>query len=291
MRHSSPSVSPLRPADARARHQRGATPSAKEVPTGPMGVMTHPARTTAHADDRLARPIGRALGAAFAAAQRMRHPRPLHPRGVVLSGEVRWLPDAAPAGIPWIDETPAAPVAVVGRVSRSLGLPAPLPDVIGLALRLAADGRAADIEFASSGWHVPARFGLIPHVRPERARFGTLLPYRARRGSVLLVARTLSGRPPATDPRALATSDPTQGWTLTLGHATLLGPWHPFARVDLHLDRDQDDRELRFDAGRHPLPGAGIAPWVRALREPSYRRVQGGAGVRMPRADAPASLR
>ncbi|MFF0909391.1 hypothetical protein ACFWZW_01730 [Microbacterium enclense] len=231
-----------------------------------------------------ARGLGELLGAAFQVLQRARHPRPLHPRGAILSGELRGIPDAAPAGIRWIDDAPSGPVPVIARVSRSLGLPAPLPDVAGLALRFEADGRPADVELASTGWHVPARFALLPVRRVERARFGTLLPYRGERGAVLLGARTLSGRPPATDPRELAQADPAAGWTLTLGHARAFGPWHPFARLTLRLDPDQDDRGLRFDAVRRPLPGAGVYDAVRAVRQPSYVRVQPADGpVRLPR--------
>lgn len=225
---------------------------------------------------------------AFGVAERLRHPRPIHSRGVVLSGEMRWIPDAAPSGIAFVDDAPRGPVRVVARVSRSLGLPAPLPDVIGLALRVDTaawdpDGEGvADIELASTGWNVPGRFMLLPHRRPERARLGTLLPYRGRRGAVVLIARTRSGRPPASDPRELPRHEGAV-WALTLAHAAPAGRWHPFAVVELRLDADPDDRGLRFDAVRRPSPGARVHAWVRALRQPSYVRVQEAADdVRRP---------
>jgi len=52
---------------------------------------------------------------------------------------------------------------------------------------------------------------------------------------------------------------------------------------------------VRFDPVAHPVPGAGTYPWVRALRQPSYRLVQRrarphpgavGPGPRPGRADA-----
>ncbi|SDP06475.1 hypothetical protein SAMN04487788_1898 [Microbacterium testaceum StLB037] len=231
----------------------------------------------------VARAFGAVLSGAFAVGRRLRHPRPIHPRGAVLSGHVRWIPDAEPSGIAWIDRTPDGPVPVVARVSRSIGLPAPLPDIVGLALRVEADGEPADIELASTGWTVPARFALRAHRRVERARFGTLFPYRGTRGPVLVGARTRRGRPAATDPRELRAAD-ERTWSLTLGHATALGAWHPFAVVDLRLDDDQDDTGLRFDAVRHPLPGSHAYAWVRAARQPSYARVQPAhPEVRMPR--------
>ncbi|MGC0369623.1 hypothetical protein [Microbacterium sp. SLBN-111] len=228
--------------------------------------------------------IGAALGRAFAVAQRVRHPRPIHRRGVVLRGELRRIPDATPAGIAWIDDASADASPVVVRVSRSVGLPSPLPDILGLALRVVD----ADIELASTGWGVPGRFALVPRRRAERASFGILLPYRGDRGPVLLGARTVSGRPPATDPRALTGPDVGAVWTLELSHATAWGPWHPFAVIELRLDPDPDDRGLRFDAVRRPLPGARTYAWVRAARQPSYLRVQHDAPPPRAAANAPA---
>lgn len=237
----------------------------------------------------LARTVGNTLAAVSALGQRLRHPRPIHPRGVVLSGHLRWIPDAEPAGLAFVDDAPTRPVPVVARLSRSLGLPAPLPDVIGLAVRFEVAGRPADIEFASTGWNVPLRFALLAHRRAERARLGILLPYRGDRGPVLLIARTRSGQPPATDPRELPTRD-TAPWVLTLGHATAGGPWHPFAVLEVRLDPDQADEGLRFDAVRHPVPGARTYAWVRAARQPSYVRVQpDDAPIRMPATPQPAA--
>jgi hypothetical protein len=201
----------------------------------------------------------------------------------VLRGEIRWIPDATPAGLSWIDDAPTEARPVVARVSRSIGLPAPLPDILGLALRV----DDADIEFASTGWLVPGRFALLPRRRAERATFGILLPYRGTRGPVLLGARTLWGRPPATDPRALQGPDMSPDvWRLGLFHATPGGPWHPFGLLELRLAPDQDDRALRFDAVRRPLPGARTYAWVRSIRQPSYLRVQGAAPPPAPGAGA-----
>lgn len=275
------------------RRQTGAATPSLVAQRGRWGERMRPATgIPSFARSPLARPVGGLLEGAFAIARRLRHPRPIHSRGVVLSGELRWIPDAAAAGIPFVDAAPTTPAPVVARVSRSLGLPSPLPDIVGLALRVDTtpwDGRtgsAADIELASTGWNVPARFALLAHRRVERARLGTLLPYRGERGPVLLVARTRSGRPAATDPREIPEADDAP-WVLTIGHATPLGPWHPFAVLELRLDADQDDRGLRFDAVRRPVPGSRAYAWVRAVRQPSYVRVQSpDTAVRMPRPSA-----
>jgi hypothetical protein len=63
-------------------------------------------------------------------------------------------------------------------------------------------------------------------------------------------------------------------WRLRLYWATPLGAWHAFAELELQRTPGPVDRLLRFDAVRHPLPGARHYRWVEALRQPSYELVQ-----------------
>lgn len=178
------------------------------------------------------------------------------------------------AGIAWIDE-PSTPVSVRARLSRSVGLPSPLPDVIGLALRIDTSAGPADLELASTGTRVLGRFALVPRRRPSSARLGALLPYRGTRGAVLISASTHSPERLPADLSRLGRTLGETPWHLTLSFATPTGPWRRFAELTLRVDPDQDDTELRFDAVRRPLPGAGAYRWVRVLREPSYLFVQG----------------
>ncbi|GLJ80813.1 hypothetical protein [Microbacterium imperiale] len=219
--------------------------------------------------------IGSGLRAIFGAMLLVRRPRPIHPRGRMLAGTVRWVGERRRTGIDWIDSPPpSGEMPVTARVSRSIGLPDALPDILGLALRVQIDGGAAggaadgtaDIEFASTGRAFPLRFALLPVRRAERARYGILLPYRGRRGPVLLSAKTLDGSP--TD----------AAWRLVLAAATPLGRWQPFALVRLQPLPEQTPQP-RFDAGTRVLPGARMYPWVRALRQPSYDVVQRESAV------------
>lgn len=221
----------------------------------------------------LTRFAGLVLRAGFALILLVRRPRPIHSRGVVLEGEIRWMPRAHDAGIPWIDQVPGTVARTTARVSRSIGLPAPLPDVIGLALRVGESDAPADLELASTGVGVPGRFLLFPHRSPVRATLSTLLPYRGSRGPVLIAARTVAASV-ARGSAGISSSQPPDPWTLRLYAAVPTGRWHPFAEVTLRLADDQDDTALRFDAVRHPLPGAGTYEWTRLLRQPSYRLVQ-----------------
>src|SRR5688572_13914175 len=82
---------------------------------------------------------GRMVGVALGALARLRHGKPMHPRGAVFaavlersgSGNGAW-------GVPWLDS--ASSEAAVVRLSRGAGLPAALPDLLGLAIRLPSAG-------------------------------------------------------------------------------------------------------------------------------------------------------
>ncbi|MFE7845851.1 hypothetical protein ACFUTX_11745 [Microbacterium sp. NPDC057407] len=247
--------------------------------------------------------LGVVFRGVFAVLQLFRHPRPIHSRGLVLIGEVRRTRAAVPSGIAWIDgldtatadgagiphsDIPGDSLAVRARVSRSVGLPSWLPDVIGLALRVDIGGTPADIELSSSGTGVPGRFLLAPRWSAAGGTFNTLLPYRGSRGPVLVSARSVEPDTLPANLAALRRELAARPWRVTLAFATPAGPWHPFADVILRAAPDQDDTDLRFDAVRRSLPGAGWYRWIRVLRQPSYRLVQDGAtGVRRRRSGPP----
>jgi len=220
--------------------------------------------------------VGRVLRGFFALILLVRRPRPIHARGLLLSGLVVWRdrPLVVRSGIPWIDDPPArGSQQVTARLSRSVGLPPQLPDVIGLALRL--ETGKADIELASTGFDVVGRFLLLPHRRPDRAWLGTLFPYRGEHGPILVAARTRRrGRLPASMIDASARLD-NETWVLDLYFASPRSKWHPFAEIRLSRHPGPiDSTALRFDAVRNPLPGADTYAWTRRLRQPSYLLVQ-----------------
>jgi hypothetical protein len=223
--------------------------------------------------DGFAALAGRVLQGVFAAIMLVRRPRPIHSRGVILTGRMTWLGTSAPSGISWIDGAPSAGTTVTARVSRSVGLPAPLPDVIGLAMRMPTADGFADLELASTGIGVPGRFVLVPHRTPSRATFGSLFPYRGTSGPVLVCARPVSPTLPP-DLAGIRDALTRESWRLRLYFTTPTSRWRVFAEVALHTAPDDDF--LRFDALRHPLPGAGSYRWERLARQPSYRLAQGG---------------
>ncbi len=222
-----------------------------------------------------ARPVevaGTALGGFFSLLRRIRYPRPIHSRGLVLTGHATWIRDSAPSGIGWIDDIRGKPLEVTARLSRGVGLPDKLPDVLGLALRFHVDdGRRADVLLASTGIGFPFRFVLVPRRSATGATFGSLLPYRSPRGPALICARSVPSRVLPADLGGLRRALEEQPWRVRLYHAAPTDKWHPFADVVLKPAAEADSAELRFDPVGHPLSGSTTYPWVRRLREPSYR--------------------
>ena len=221
--------------------------------------------------------IDSAVYAFFARASRARGRRFLHPGGASYRGVL-----AAEDGPP--GERVFAPgftrPAVV-RFSRALGFPSPLPDFLGLALRLPdayGEGAHQDLLFASSG--TAAVLKVIP--RPAAGFFGpsfsSLLPYRVDGRLVLLGSF-------AETPSEASSIDPLAALVETAARAPLrfalavARPWGEWSRVAVvSLDERLDDREsaeLRFNPWN---TGGGLEPagWPNRIRDPAYRGSQAG---------------
>ena len=105
----------------------------------------------------LAELAGRVVAVPLGAIARRRGGKPMHPRGAVLDAVLERHGATPPFGVPWLDEV--ATDRVVVRLSRGAGLPAPLPDVLGLAIRLGGDAAPVDLLLSSTGrgpWSVLA---------------------------------------------------------------------------------------------------------------------------------------
>lgn len=205
---------------------------------------------------------GRVFAAVFRALKVLRPVRPIHPKGVALTGRLERTGNPAGAsGLDWLDSPGTDPV--VARFSRSIGLPEAMPDILGLALRVGDEG--ADVLFASTGWRVPGRFLLTPSRDPAGAALTTLMPYRGSKGPVLLGLRTISYPAGALD---------TGDWVLGLFWATPAGGWRPCGELRLRAEPGLPDSALRFNPLENRPPGAATYPWARRLREASYRAVQ-----------------
>ena len=186
--------------------------------------------------------FARALGAATAA----RGSRVFHPKGQAYAARLTVTP-ATRWGARLLDE-PATHEGVV-RISRAVGLPEPLPDAEGLALRLPGLGRGGaplDLLINSAWRYVFAPAALSPV-------WSAILPHRTGDGRrVLLGARPHDG-----------------GFTMLA--APPLGAWQEWG--ELALGKPVDGERLRFA----PTIGAADLEPVQAfrrLRSQSYDESQ-----------------
>lgn len=200
---------------------------------------------------------GAALGAVFGATARIRPTaKPLHPRGFQVVGTLRRYGCERTWGVPWLDEPGSDPVLV--RFSRAVGLPGPLPDILGLTVRIQRPEGDADLLLATTGRGVYSRMALVPR-RDLAAGYGSLMAYRTPAGPAWLLAEGEADEP---YPRRLRMSAGDRA-----------GTWWPFADIDLAdlaVDAEDVDPTVSFDPIVHPLPGLELYPWEQRLREGAY---------------------
>ncbi|MEU6389529.1 phosphodiesterase [Streptomyces sp. NPDC046939] len=228
---------------------------------------------------------GTPLGTVHALARRtarLRSAPALHPHGVLCRGELTVLGTAGDRrwDVPWLDRPASYPVTA--RWSRALGLPAPLPDGLGLALRVTDAGGPdlpLDLLLTSS---LPGRY--VRHVPLPRTDalsgpYSTLVSYRTgARDRVLAAfpARDAHGTVGVTLPslrRALAQA-PVR---FTLCAAAPDEPWTPFATLTLDSATPTPPRTtLSYDPYLNRLPHFHPTPRLSALREAAYSGSRGG---------------
>jgi hypothetical protein len=194
---------------------------------------------------------GKALSAATRLVAVRPAGKPLHPRGSVVGGTLRRF-GGETTGAAWLDE--AGEDRVLVRRSRAIGLPAPAPDIFGVAIRVLLDEDGpGDLLFASTGLGKLTRYTLTPAFTADGRPMTTLMPYRTPSGPLLLSATAQDAD------------------NLALSWAVGAGSWHTFAELVLDADpSDESDQPLSFDPIRNQLPGLEIYDWVRRLREPAY---------------------
>src|SRR3954452_2606633 len=140
--------------------------------------------------------VGAVLGAGFGLAARVRRNKPIHPAGSVGTAVLDVSSPAPHLGIPLFGEAGRHECLV--RWSRSAGVPSPLPDVEGFALRVldAGEGRPADLLFASAGEGTVTRY--TPLLRGPRSHgpLSTLLPVVGDTGSLMFLVEPLDEEDP-----------------------------------------------------------------------------------------------
>jgi hypothetical protein len=156
------------------------------------------------------------------------------------------------SSVGWLDEP--GEDAVLVRLSRSVGLPPPLPDVLGLAIRMTSpDGAACDLLLSSAGRAPGARHLLRPATNPRRTSYTSLVPFTTPVGGLLV------GAFPA-----------ESGFSLEV--ATYRGSWRRFAHLAVPelASENPEHPDVDFDPVLHPVPGLRQPEWLARLRAPAY---------------------
>ena len=119
---------------------------------------------------------GAASSAVFGLASFLRRARAFHPDGAAFAATV----DIEGGGL-----LPSGRHEAVVRFSRGAGLPEPLPDILGLALRfvdLHGPGLHQDLLLVTSGTAPGVRHALVPARTFGHTRWSTILPYDVGQG-------------------------------------------------------------------------------------------------------------
>jgi len=174
-------------------------------------------------------PLSSLSESVFSRLARLRHRRALHPRGAVAAATLSvGVPDSAVGAA-----LGAGPHEVVVRLSRGLGVPPPLPDVHGVAVRLDRDQGRVDLLFSGTAKHQ-----------------STLLPYRSGSGLVWLELTRSSGTEFVLRER-------------TPGHAA-----RTVGRLDIGEPRSDDGSA--YDPYLHQAPGLRPVEFLSRIREAAY---------------------
>lgn len=234
---------------------------------------------------------GTALGAVSNAAAHLRRGRPLHPAGLLFDAELRLHGTGRAWGSPFLDERTT--LRGTARLSRSAGLPPPLPDILGVALRWEQADLQPELLLATTGHTVLGRRLLRPATRWAPGMYGSLFPYEAGGRRVLLGALPQADRPLPARFDVLAREVERAPFLLDLLVATPSGPWQIFGQVRLRPPARPDAAApTRFNPLRHPVPGLRPAGWLQRVRGFAYDAAQrvpeeGSEHGREPVAEAP----
>lgn len=225
------------------------------------------------ASDIAALPI--AAGAAF------RHRRLFHPTGVLATGHIERL---APPG----EGMPIENGQIVGRISKALGTPGPLPDAAGLAWRMAPGAFTAsswDVLLVTAGIAPVAlasetanRMLLRPILSWSDAHYSSLLPLQVNDELWWIRASTTT----PIDGHGLSLDTIRDhvpgGLEFHIEHARGTSDFTPLATLTLDkLSDDDNHHDIAFDPVLHTSPDVQIWPeWLRQLRQTAYRSSREG---------------
>lgn len=258
-----------------------------------MPAIGHRARAGLAAPARLAiDAAGFAVGGVLAAIAAARGGKAVHPAGVVYGASlvIDGSPDA-PAGSKLL-ATPARHRALM-RFSRSLGVPRPIPDLLGVSLRVLdayAAGEHQDFMLVSSVDLPVLHHIFVPASDTQQRPYSSSLPYRAGDETFVVgVVPDASAPRPAGDDEfdRLARAAATGRLTFGLAVAPVGGRFRRVGTLHVEERLPQSIDALRFNPFNS---GGGMAPVgvLNRLRDYAYPLSQSAWGRRRANAGTQA---
>jgi len=232
---------------------------------------------------------GPVVAAGFYALAALRRRRSLHPTGIGYQGLLEVAAEhPARSGVPLFQA--GATHRAILRFSRGAGLPEPLPDALGVAIKLPdahGPGADQDLLLTSSTDRPLLRRLLFPARSFVHGAFSTALPYDlgSERVVLLLVPALTSaggrtagggGHHPVRGALAELRAVAANGLEFELRTARSFGRSQPLAAVTVGPPLSADQTEaLRFNPW---TTGPGIRPsgWLNLLRDAAYQASQRG---------------
>jgi hypothetical protein len=223
--------------------------------------------------------VGDVSGQAFRALSLVRGTKSFHPRGLVFDATLTVDGTFDAPSAPLLSQPGTHPALV--RFSRSAGLPHPLPDVMGVAIRLLnvhGVGRHQDFLFVTSVDRPVLHHLLVPVRDAQSQVYSSLAPYRIDDELVLLGLEPQDSSPRG-DGRSLedrlATAAETGELTFSFSVSGIGGRFEPIGELAIGrlLPGGLDDQP--FNVWN---TGGGIEPatWVNRVRQRAYQQSQRG---------------
>lgn len=218
----------------------------------------------------------RAVETLFAQLARLRSARAFHPRGEVFEASVRWDDSTSPT-VRALGG--AGSMEAMARLSKGIGTPGTLPDLLGIAVRL-RPGDPVDVLFTTvgrSGWR---RSVLSPATGWCRRPYSTLLPYLASGERVTLSLRPYQDR---ASPASVASAiGALAGGPLAFAvEEKRSGRWRVIGQLEITGNRPGHD--IAFDPMLTALPDLTPVRPLSRIREHAYVGSRRGRGARAPR--------
>jgi hypothetical protein len=240
--------------------------------------------------DRRQKPLdrfaGASIGAVLAAIAGLRGGKAVHPDGVVYEGRlvVPGSPDAPRAAK--LLSAPGEHRAIV-RFSRSVGVPRPLPDLLGMSIRVPdayGPGRHQDLLLVTSADYPVLHHIFLPARDAQQRPYTSSLPYHAGDESFLVGALPdpRSPRPPGDNEfDRLDAAARTTRLVFQIAVASLRGRFQPVAELRIGARLPQELDALRFNPFNC---GGGMEPagWLNGARDRAYKLSQAAWGRSRP---------